>query len=483
MKLNRIALCTLLALGSQAHALTPAQIAEPATIKVYMTGASALRNVIGGLLTQNCSTDLSVYFSGVGTFSGISFSTAGDAHRVYACTMKADSLILPGKQVVLYKSDVGGSGQGVFPVYFGAIAPFPTRNFLATTIAGCSVRAAGTVNYTCTGEAAQVPMVGISDVEPALFKLINVPGDDPTYPASGLSDSQLGDLTVTPLFQTVFGVAVNTSLRNALQTRQGLTSGSELETDRPSMSRLEAASYFNGFLQDPANGLGWQPLVSATDSKRDTRVNICRRVNGSGTQASANAFLAQFPCNSTAQQLPLVYSDSAVPGANAISTVGPSTALGGLFVFEGSSTGNVISCLGAAETTGAYAIGHVSRENNEAASGSNWRHVRVDGITPSRDNVKNGKYEYFFESTIQWHNAKFATLTADQQAFLTSFRDQARKPSSLALLSAAAQNGVAALPESYAGAFGAASNTAAENLFGSRVSRGGASCQTPFYNK
>ena len=479
MKLNRIALCTLIAIGSQAHALTPAQIADPATVKVYMSGATALRNVIGGLFTQNCSTDISVYFSAAGTFSGVSFTATGDAHRVYACTMKADSQILPGKRVVLFKSDLGGSGQGVFPVYFGAIAPFPTRNFLATTAAGCGTRVASVPNYLCTGETAQVPMVGISDVEPALFKGINVPGDDPTYPSSGLSESQLGDLTVTPLFQTVFGVAVNTSLRNALQTRQGLVSGSELEADRPSMSRIEAAAYFNGFLQDPANGLGWQPIVSVTDSKRDTRVNVCRRVKGSGTQASANAYLAQFPCNTGLTQLPLEYSDSAVPGPNAISTVGPSTAQGGLFVFEGSTTGNVISCLGAAETTGAYAIGHVSRENNEA--GTSWRHVRIDGVTPSRDNVKNAKYEYFFESTLQWHNARFATLSVDQQAFLTSFRDQAQKPSSLALLSASAQNGVAALPGSYTGTFGTGS--AAEITFGSRVSRGGASCQTPFLAK
>ena len=479
MKLNRIAICVLAAISSQAYALTPAEIADNGTVKVYMSGASALRNIIGGLFTQNCTTDISEYRSAIGTFSGTPFNSVGDAHRVYACTMRATSAILPGKKVALFKSDVGGSGQGVFPVFFGAIAPFPTRNFLSTTVAGCTARVATVPNYTCTGETAQVPMVGISDVEPALFKGINVPGDDPTYPSSGLDAIQLGDLTVTPLFQTVFGVAVNTSLRNALQTRQSLVSGSELEADRPSMSRIEAASYFNGFLQDPANGSGWQAIVSATDSKRDTRVNVCRRVNGSGTQASANAFLTQFPCNTAVPQAPLVYADSAVPGPNATITVGPSTAQGGLFVFEGSTTGNVISCLAAAETTGAYAIGHVSRENGEA--GTNWRHVRVDGITPSRDNVRNGKYEYFFESTLQWHNAKFATLSADQQAFLTSFRDEAQRPSSLALLSTAAQNGVAALPSSYSGAFGTGS--AAEIAFGSRVSRGGNSCQTPFLAK
>jgi len=481
MKLNRIAICVLAAISSQAYALTPAEIADNGTVKVYMSGASALRNIIGGLFTQNCTTDLSEYRSAIGTFSGTAFASVGDAHRVYACTMRATSPILPGKKVALFKSDVGGSGQGVFPVYFGAVAPFPARNFLATTVAGCTARVATVPNYTCTGETAQVPMVGISDVEPSLFTGINVPGDDPSYPSTGLSETQLSDLTITPLFQTVFAVAVNKSLRDAMQTRQSLVAGSELEVDRPSISRIEAAAYFGGFLQGPGTGLGWQPIVSDTDAKRATRVNICRRVNGSGTQAAANAFLTQFPCNTVSGLFPVDYGSSSVVAPNAISSVGPTTPGGnGLFVFEGSTTGNVISCLNQAETSGAYAIGHVSRENAEPTTAT-WRHVRLDGVTPGRDNVKNGKYEYFFESTIQWHKTKFLTLSADQQEFLTAFSVQAQKPSSLTLLAAANQNGVAALPDSYAGAFG--SGTAQEQLFGSRVTRGGLSCTAPFHTK
>ncbi len=476
-KLQAVALAAGLAMVGQANALTPAQVADPATVKIYMSGASALRNTIAGLFTQNCTADLSVYFSSTGTFSGISFTAAGDAHRVYACTMKADSPLLPGQKVVLYKSDVGGSGQGVFPVYFGAKPPFPTRKFLNLTDATCGTRQATVPNYTCTTEQNQVPMFGVSDVEPALFRFINVPTDDPTYPIEGLNDAQLAELDVAPIFQTVFGVAVNRSLRNALQAKQGLTVNSDAEADRPSMSRIEAASYINGFLADPANGLGWQALVLDTEPKRNTRVNVCRRVNGSGTQASANAFLTGFPCNSQAPA-PLGFDFSDAGLTNAVSSVGPT---GSLFVFEGSTTGNVISCLNAAETTSAFALGHVSKENNELASGSNWRHVRIDGVAPSRDNTKSGKYEYFFESTIQWHRDKFATLSAAQKSFLTAFRAEAAKPSALLNLSSTAQQGVAALPESYSGAFG--TGTAAEIQFGSRVTRGGSSCTAPFVVK
>ncbi|MBP6900099.1 MAG: hypothetical protein KBC73_08430 [Burkholderiaceae bacterium] len=472
MKIRSIAFAALAALSGQAFALTPAQVADAATVKVYMSGASALRNVIGGLFTQHCESDLDVYYSGVGTFGGTAFSANGDAHRVYTCTMKAASPILAGKKVALFKSDIGGSGQGVFPVYFGG-AEGAMRSFLS--VSTCGSRSASVPNYVCSGEQQQVPMAGVSDVEPGMFKGINTPTDDPNYPQDGLSDSQLAELTISPLFQTVFGVAVNKSLRDALQTKQGLTAGSDADADRPSLSMIEAASYFGGLLGDPSTGMGWQAVVSAADAKKATRVNVCRRVQGSGTQAAANAQLSGFPCNASGGSVAdKSFSDAGL--ANAVGSVGAS---GKLFVFEGSSTGNVISCLGAAEDNAAYAIGHVSKENDEA--GSKWRHVKLDGIAPNRDNVKAGKYAYFYESTMQWHNGHVATLSTDQQDFIAQFAAEAGKPESLNKLSTATKNGVAALPDSYAGAYG--TGTADEIAFGSRVTRGGNSCAVPFIAK
>ena len=82
---------------------------------------------------------------------------------------------------------------------------------------------------------------------------------------------------------------------------------------------------------------------------------------------------------------------------------------------------------------------------------------------------------------MQWHTGHFATLSADQQKFLTDFRDTAKTPDSLSKLAAANQLGVAALPDSYAGAFG--TGTANEIAFGSRVSRGGNSCNPVVHYK
>lgn len=478
MKIRSIALAALATLSTQAFALSPAQVAEAATVKIYMSGATALRNIIGGLFTQNCTADLDIYYSSANTtFGGVAFNAAGDAHRVYACTMSATSPILPGKRVALFKSDLGGSGQGVFPVYFGGTSG-ATRSFLSLTNCSTRVTPAAPFNYTCSTEQDQIPLGGVSDVEPGLFKGINVPGDDPSYPQDGLSSDQLGELDIAPLFQTVLAVATNKSLRDAMQARQGLPVGSDAEADRPSISLAEATSYFTGALGSPAEGKGWQVIVGAADAKRATRVNVCRRVNGSGTQASANAFITQFPCNTSAPSpATFDFSDPNLLGPNGepplATQAGPA---GSLMVFEGSSTGNVITCLGAAEDNAAYAIGHVSKENNEFATGSKWRHVKLDGIAANRDNVKNGKYSYFYESTMQWHTAFVGSpaVSQDQRDFLTQFRTEAAKPSSLARLASANQLGVAALPGSYAGAFG--TGTANEITFGSRVSRGGNSC-------
>jgi hypothetical protein len=468
MKIRNIALAALAVACGQAFALSPTASVADTTVQVYMSGATAMRNIIGGLFTEHCKAGtLDVYYSAIGSFSGFAFTANGDAHRVYTCTMTATSPILAGKDVAFYKSDIGGSGQGVFPVYART-----QRGFL--NLATCGTRAASVPNYVCTGEQQQVPMAGVSDVEPAMFKGINVPKDDPSYPADGLTDEQIGELSVKSLYQTVFGVAVNNALRNAMQTAQGLSPVGDAGPT-PTISRALAASYFNGGLSDPSASLGWQPLVASGDAKKATRVNICRRVDGSGTQASANAQFLQFPCNSS----PLTVADQGFSDAGltqAVTSVGTS---GKIFVYEGSSTGNVISCLGAAEDNGAYAIGHVSKENDQA--GAKWKHVKLDGVEPSLANTKAGLYDYYFESTMQWSNAQYDTLSGDQQSFLDNFAAEARKPTSLAKLSTATQNGVAALPDAYAGAYG--TGTTEEIKFGSRVSRGGNSCTPSTYYK
>lgn len=506
MKLHSLALATSLACCSSAFAAPSVDIDAPETVKIVMTGATALRATIAGLMlndicggsaANNTTTLYNVAESGTG------FTFAGNYWAI-TCRVTATGSAKVGLQantpVAFFKTDNGGSAQGVFPVYFNVARPQvePKPSACATVTTPDRV-------YTgCANTRSEKPNFGVSDVEPGLFQGPNVPNNDPLdteddqYPDSGLSLSQIAELTVTPVVQTVFAVAVNNALYDAMFAKQGLgakfsstgvqcTTTSTDENCVPSIGRAEARSFFAG---TEAN---WRMLVPAADPKIDTQVNICRRVNGSGTQAAANVHLMEFPCNASA--LPpadWTYSSSAAPEAVSASKSTTESGLtmqqyananmGGLggtmpsgttFVFEGPGTGDVVRCLNTANTNAGYAIGHVSRENVPGTN-DRWKHVRLEGAQPSRDNAKAGRYDYFVESTIQYLNSAFATFTPQQQAFVKGFIAQARTPDALARLSAANQQGVAALPDSYAGPFG--TGTANEIAFGSRVTRAGNSC-------
>lgn len=473
-------------MASQAQALDIATVNSAATIKVYASGASAIRNIVGQVFQQNCASSLDIYYSsanvaGLPAGTTANFSDAdGNAHRVYSCTLKAEAQLdtdlkgkgLGGKNIAFFKRDAGGSGIGVFPVGI----PSNSANLLISAASCASTgNTAGfnpatgstTASFRCVkDENVRAPELGFSDVEPQLFKGINTPSG---FPTAGLSTVQLAGLTVVPTFQTVMAVAVSDTLYQALQVAQS-TSG------RPSISRTTAGSLFRGELAAPADGLGWQALGVANPDKQ---VNVCRRVNGSGTQAAANLTFSQLPCSLNANTPPATagFSDPAQPNAiNASTTFNGGNA----FFFEGSGAGNVISCLEAASTAGAYAVGHVSRENGETA---NFKFVSLDGVEPNRDNLKAGLYDYAVESTAQYRKALITALkagTADDKAkagFIEGFAKAVGRPVNMDKLATATKLGLAALPT--AGIYNDPSDPIAA-AFVSRVGRtNGANC-TPF---
>jgi hypothetical protein len=164
-------------------------------------------------------------------------------------------------------------------------------------------------------------------------------------------------------------------------------------------------------------GAAGVPLVTspATAAYRkspfDTKLHICRRVAGSGTQA-------QFQYN---------FLDNPSKGANALipyrqANTNFST---GPVVWEGSGSGDVETCLTAYEngtsasitdatsshqinpatnegskSVYAWAIGIQGTEKNNTL-GKPYRFIKVDGVAPTLENVWNGKYFDFAESSCQ----------------------------------------------------------------------------------
>jgi len=324
-------------------------------------------------------------------------------------------------KVLFIKRSAGGSAQGVGPVNSSTPIQFISRS-------SCTDTDSNGV-YTCpTLSAGEIPDGGVADVAPKAFEFI-VNG----APADGTDVSS--NLDAKAMVTQVFGIVVNTSFRNALQSAQfGANStcvGAETEPCMPSLTKQQINTIFgtkSGLktwtlfrverdgvdITPPLNG---EALTSspATANFRtgtfDTKVRICRRVAGSGTQAQFNANFLGNPVKDAAFRLipydqadtnfgtgPIVWNGS---GSSDVETC--------LEAYDSGTTKTITSATGstqinpaAGETgpTKAWAIGIQGTEKN-ASLAKPYRFIKVDGVAPTLENVWNGKYFDFAEGSCQ----------------------------------------------------------------------------------
>jgi hypothetical protein len=460
MKLRNITLAALAALAGHAFAApntTPVTAAEAAAAAdtLYFSGSSAAKAIISGLVAQNCTG----WVSGGAAGSFVTFSDASGNYNAYACrTLATNDWGLPENTIVVVnKRDDQGSGFGVFPV-----ATNTAVNFL-------NLSAPDTVNAGKYLLAAHTADVGISDVEPTLFNIAaNRPGAFASAaPVSAASfapvtitnpDGSKSTASVTPVFSQVFGVAVTTKLYAALQTAQGTTGTPSLPRD-----------YLANFFSQNVGTVGYLPLGVAN---ADTAgVNVCFRDQGSGTRVAGNVFFGQFPGNGAGGFLPLTGAQGTVTA--------PTDTAGDIYINEAGSGGGVQTCLKNvnAKAGNGYGIGLLGFGTAEVPA--DYKYVAIDGVAPSRDAAKTGKYGFWVESTIQVN--KLSTATAAAKSWMNSFIAKSQYSTNLAQLSSTAQNGVFALPLSqstvaaddcfnYTGTF---SGTTPADKFCSRYSRNG----------
>jgi len=476
MKLKLLAAACGLAFGSQAFALTPAVTDAASTVKIYLSGSSAQVRVIKAIATTDCAA---------GTVDTLQLTS--DAGNVFgiSCTLSATAgggaSGLGGKNVFLTYNANGGSANGVYPI---AKLIIPATNALnvaqiaalqrpqLSNVSGAGICAsAGTVSgnpgttYNCTATANQYSDAGVSDTEPSLFNVeLNRPA---AWSGQQITPAEFGKIDTATQFQQIFGIAVSQNMYNDLQAMQ-VAAGMIPTGGTPSLSKSSVASYLAGTFTDPSGDFGWQPLFATSTLPLPTaaagQVNICTRSAGSGTKAGANSFFLSNPCGSS-PLLPATAAQS-VPGS--------------FVVNEGGSTGAVTTCLTAANTAGQYAIGIVGKEN-ALPTGSQW--VAIDGVSPGKDNVKNGKYDWFVEQSMQWNPtylSSFKTLPAGVTAaqlsnYLGSFRTRSGSPDIMATYSTTVQDGVAAI---YDGVNYIFNDPASANnkAFVSRVTKLGNSC-------
>lgn len=371
------------------------------------------------------------------------------------------------KRVLFRKRDAGGSGWGVTPITHpmnvvpgvaattsspvnagGAATGFLVDIMTVSVGAGLNCDPASTAQVTGAGTAynqylcgtaneQRVPDAGFSDIEPSKFFGINTPAGLPEYiNSTGVTSVTFGAL--------VFGVPVTLDLRNALQAAQGLDVGAEDYDNMPSLSSTVIRSLFTGGIPNWNNllvdnggvkvPLANHPAVAALGTVPANRlVQVCRRVNGSGTQAQSNAIWLNWPCESTV----------------ALPSTEPGNPVLGPVVAANSGSSDVSRCLDdfnqgtntSGKNTGLikrWAIGINSTENN-ANNAFAYRFIKVDGAAPTLQDVVAGKYYDYAEQAFQYRtnpdrllNASLASDKTDTLTMLAYMGAQGNTPNDTA---------------------------------------------------
>lgn len=293
---------------------------------VYISGASAVQGGLGQI-AQTLFTGTNYYFTG---------SSASD-YRAYAGKLAAAAGGWPaGSNVIIINRAKGGSVQGVNPV-----ARAESIESLNVSTAACTTGAGTSGAPFVCGLNTRVPDAGVSDVAPALFdETANTEGE-PAQPE--LNEAELAELTATPLYGLAFGLPItkNLPLFNVNKTALSAIMTGNLGT--------------------------WQQVDASLPA---SDIIVCRRVNGSGTQAVANLYYGNYPCGNQAGALNLPADRDASGAWDPVSrtfTVEGNT--GGLVVIENSTSGDVRTCLdtAVAAKTAAGTNGYVSYVTKDRA--------------------------------------------------------------------------------------------------------------------
>jgi len=425
------------AFSGQAMALAPAAVT---TIEINISGASAQQKAIGAMLGAFCvpgTLDIFQDNPGGGAKKGKSWKS-------YSCTIEsgipATALNIPlnlqGQDALFNNRSKGGSTWGVLPVQRGWKVQFmniKNGNCIKTSLVGvtpgkwdCTTAVPSTEVDLATGECPRIdnnnygPVGviaadkdtkcrrsegGVSDVEPAMFGAAeNVPALFAGLPAS----TNPAPLNSQAAFAVVFGVSVDHAVYTALQARD-IAAGNMLANCLgnfaqatavemaciPSMTKPEVTAVLSG---DVTN---WTDFGFAVGTVPFNGLAVCRRVKGSGTQASANAYFMENPCRTGS--------------LGGFKTMLPFTDTALTQVVENPGSGGVIQCHNDMSTLGncglsggpgcisqiTYgSIGFNAIEKTPKA-GDKWAFIKINMVKASVENFLKGKYDFAFENTMQ----------------------------------------------------------------------------------
>ncbi len=340
MQVTKIAALVAVAcagLGGHANAaMTPAQIAVIDNANTngrvfFISGASATQKGFTSIINSLFVPASVIRFANNHTASSRDYEAV-------AGTLGAGAGPWSGQNVIIIDRVKGGSVWGVNPV-----ARAESIETLVVKSANCGSAGAGnsTSPYTCdisdgtVAKPDQVPDVGISDVAPKLFQSpFNTEGETP---AAALNASELAVFANAvynkPIYTLAFGVPITNN------------------TNPASLTRAAVSAIMTG-------NIGTWNQVDATLPADD--ILVCRRVQGSGTQAVDNLFFGNYPCGDVYNVPAARDASGAWDGVNY--TV--SGTEGGLVVVENSTSGDVRNCLTTAANPAGGSYATKDRDGN-----------------------------------------------------------------------------------------------------------------------
>ncbi len=488
--LKLVAAASVAAASMNVVALEPWNDTPDLTINI--SGATAPDKLLRTMIQSICDTTANDYteFS-----SDTSFPSKSRA--AYYCTVDETAAAFTGlpiaanQKVLFRKRSQGGSFQGVGPVANEVAGDqLDLSNAASGAVGGGCAALVNGNQYTGCGDVEVVLSdAGTSDLPPDVFVAPNV--------SAGFTpcDSDcVGKLDSAAITQLTFGVPVTKALYVALQIAQGKdtdtdgASGIDVfqpESDflgddakraayraaMPSLTKEQLAALYSNIAMNNWGDLSYYDAIGGSShgltsfpgvtAPADSRVHICRRVNGSGTQATHNLNIMN--CPTTSANCSLIATDNTpcvgvdigedlttdVPPGDQVINQGSSCAFpfgtpadpnnqvgspgkvsgaaGDKVVFENSGSGNVTSCLEEAQDQNLWAIGVQSLEKNS----DKWTFIAIDNAAPTLANTAMGNYFHWGAVSMQWRNSGVNAPTGDKLNILKALRVNLADPGEL----------------------------------------------------
>ncbi len=414
-------------------------------LEINLSGSSAADIALKDQIGQLCVAGTLTTFSDdcqSGTKSATSCGTGvgktiGSSYSSYFCTVDHTKVGTAADENVLFrKRSSGGSFQGTLPV----ASAQTSQTQMTVTSANCGVTADATI-YKCdntstfTGAAA-IPDMGNSDLPPGDFVQPNVATGQPECDANCLAN-----LDTVSTYAITMGIIVDDKLYIALQKAEGLNTDSNGDgidditqqslfaanaglqsafiANMPSLEDEQIASILAGKIGNWSKVFFNNVALTATSgvtAPSDSRVFVCRRTPGSGTQGTINATISHVPC-AAAADFPatdnttcLSSSGVALTSPSACSTatwanpVVPSATTTPV-IHEGGGSGDVDNCSQALNDAGKWNVGIMGLDRSPILQGnSKWGFIKINGVAPTLANVAHGKYAAWGGESFQWRN-------------------------------------------------------------------------------